>query len=141
MLRFNEREVRTSFQEGRISIHPMLRFNSISCYFWNLWRKFQYILCYGSTFCLTQQTPKAIHFNTSYVTVQPLSYNFHRLWQSNFNTSYVTVQRPITIIPIPIPASFQYILCYGSTTIFTTECLNINHFNTSYVTVQRSCWC
>ena len=114
MLRFNEREVRTSFQEGRISIHPMLRFNSISCYFWNLWRKFQYILCYGSTFCLTQQTPKAIHFNTSYVTVQPLSYNFHRLWQSNFNTSYVTVQRNKT----------------------PRQKANPENFNTSYVTVQ-----
>ena len=49
MLRFNKPIVYIFVGSAIISIHPMLRFNlykSITCY---TLRKFQYILCYGST--------------------------------------------------------------------------------------------
>ena len=33
-------------------------------------KRFQYILCYGSTFMEENESLEQIHFNTSYVTVQ-----------------------------------------------------------------------
>ena len=58
-----------------ISIHPMLRFNYVlNGIDWKQ-RKFQYILCYGSTPTIKLPKIKKHNFNTSYVTVQPLSLN------------------------------------------------------------------
>ena len=55
--------------------------------------KFQYILCYGSTFLgLLRARVPVQNFNTSYVTVQLNDYYFYLSSLRNFNTSYVTVQ-------------------------------------------------
>ena len=56
--------------------------------------RFQYILCYGSTFLYIVAIVKELsYFNTSYVTVQPVSSNAFQGCTAYFNTSYVTVQR------------------------------------------------
>ena len=101
---------------GRISIHPMLRFNSlrlikehveffkfqyILCYgstIVQLWiycalQAFQYILCYGSTKYFNRTSIISFHFNTSYVTVQQYQNYNKKHTKEYFNTSYVTVQR------------------------------------------------
>ena len=78
-------------------------------------RRFQYILCYGSTVCALRGSFGYSHFNTSYVTVQLLyPESIPEDWE-NFNTSYVTVQ--------PI--------------VFKLNGRPPEDFNTSYVTVQR----
>ena len=78
-------------------------------------KEFQYILCYGSTKCntyctfrcsiisihpmlrfnpaVTSNVIKKMHFNTSYVTVQQLFFDYFGKMQMHFNTSYVTVQQ------------------------------------------------
>ena len=53
-----------------------------------------------------------------------------------FNTSYVTVQLQPALFQTA-QASFQYILCYGSTGWKGMEYAWNDYFNTSYVTVQR----
>ena len=78
---------------------------------------FQYILCYGSTLVLTFLTGLFSNFNTSYVTVQPMS----------LLASYLHKKK------------FQYILCYGSTKNIKRVRIVFRNFNTSYVTVQQLC--
>ena len=114
----------------------MLRFNLDTIRMQDLDRKFQYILCYGSTKEQELVTNIPKNFNTSYVTVQHaltiirtyifiisihlmLRFNLFKIVKiynvrSNFNTSYVTVQPP-TQAKFPPGNEFQYILCYGST--------------------------
>ena len=158
MLRFNGLQNRKRPHQPRISIHPMLRFNilrntlieliiknfntsyvTVQQIAWKIpnkkLKKFQYILCYGSTIFFGGIFLWKKNFNTSYVTVQlflvirvgtklaisihpMLRFNFVRIilliLLSNFNTSYVTVQQNLQII-------IQFLL---------------GNFNTSYVTVQ-----
>ena len=58
------------YKYQEISIHPMLRFNNIRRSNTNPITRFQYILCYGSTFWLLELELSYRNFNTSYVTVQ-----------------------------------------------------------------------
>ena len=97
-----------------ISIHPMLRFNLTVPNVSGLVLKFQYILCYGSTYLI----------NNNFVGAKKFQY---------------ILCYGSTIIPFPIiiiPFLFQYILCYGSTFVMATEKEILFNFNTSYVTVQ-----
>ena len=72
----------------------MLRFNLYKNKWLNQVIRFQYILCYGSTFLYIVAIVKELsYFNTSYVTVQPVSSNAFQGCTAYFNTSYVTVQR------------------------------------------------
>ena len=71
----------------------MLRFNKFNIYRRSRGIKFQYILCYGSTFLEVFLCDFVLNFNTSYVTVQRYLIN------NNFFGH----------------RKFQYILCYGST--------------------------
>ena len=86
----------------KISIHLMLRFN----YGWysNIWirRKFQYILCYGSTFIFFHKKipPKIFQYILCYGST---THSGFRLLQQN---------------------QFQYILCYGSTKTISILCKN-----------------
>ena len=84
MLRFNT-VVRSKIPtEYCISIHPMLRFNSNRFSIFYLWHK---------------------HFNTSYVTVQP-----------------------VDVVGVLFVVVFQYILCYGSTSGDSGYSTNSNRF-------------
>ena len=130
-----------------------------------MWR-FQYILCYGSTFMLYLCYRRIFYFNTSYVTVQRGCVCQSMRSFCHFNTSYVTVQhwrreqrKPLKEISIHLMLRFnecrfsktpdaswisihlmlrfnareiylatkailfQYILCYGSTSIFISSAL------------------
>ena len=49
MLRFNDAEATTTISRDSISIHPMLRFNKTTVLSLTKFKRFQYILCYGST--------------------------------------------------------------------------------------------
>ena len=53
MLRFNENTFQALILHGRISIHPMLRFNAGAALNDTVQIPFQYILCYGSTFSIS----------------------------------------------------------------------------------------
>ena len=115
----------------KISIHPMLRFNALCQQKQWAVRVFQYILCYGSTKCKFNQLQPWIHFNTSYVTVQPKSTLERFIGISNFNTSYVTVQPAIVgMITVSIIV-FQYILCYGST--YMAKKMGWNDYGFQYI--------
>ena len=158
MLRFNSRLVSFIRNLSDISIHLMLRFNSNDLNDWFDMHRFQYILCYGSTFkgirygCLfinfntsyvtvqhgrdSQSRNVKYYFNTSYVTVQPQeNFSTFRI-NTYFNTSYVTVQRWNRKSSRKQCTIFQYILCYGSTITAILSKMCSYNFNTSYVTVQ-----
>ena len=60
------------------------------------------------------------NFNTSYVTVQLCTKLRNIPTISNFNTSYVTVQLAQNSVTFP-PSRFQYILCYGSTSVLPAQ--------------------
>ena len=62
MLRFNTSSLLPEGRTKFISIHPMLRFNKTEQPFLSIDKKFQYILCYGSTFSLDVLENNAIEF-------------------------------------------------------------------------------
>ena len=93
MLWFNKSQKRCISSFG-ISIHLMLWFNRKPCIRKKRKRKFQYILCYGSTLRLpplTSRTKISIHLML-----------WFNLFLSHLKFSLL---------------AFQYILCYGSTSI------------------------
>ncbi len=98
--------------------------------------KFQYILCYGSTTTVIPQNANQKNFNTSYVTVQHLSQQYHANKKDNFNTSYVTVQQVGNVI------EKLYLYYFNTSYVTVQHCLPNRYrhffldFNTSYVTVQ-----
>ena len=136
----------------------MLRFNILDPEVISGVSRFQYILCYGSTFLWIFIVLCVRYFNTSYVTVQHaltiirtyifiisihlmLRFNLFKIVKiynvrSNFNTSYVTVQH------------FLFQLLRNWIFYFNTSYVTVQHrfsllfqvffknFNTSYVTVQ-----
>ena len=75
------------------------------------------------------------HFNTSYVSV--LQYHLHYLLYIciDFNTSYVSVLRIFGIWMFCGLFGFQYIVCFGSTTVLYLPSTKYKNFNTSYVSV------
>ena len=77
-----------------ISIHLMLWFN-ITVFLWDniSIKRFQYILCCGSTIKNTKTTLSFSNFNTSYVVVQPQLSLYKSILNQHFNTSYVVVQQ------------------------------------------------
>ena len=105
---------RRIYQISRISIHPMLRFNPFPK--WELLNviKFQYILCYGSTYDDSMLHGKSTIFQ--YI----LCYGSTGLIICSSRNNSI----------------FQYILCYGSTKSGTQGVCFKKNFNTSYVTVQ-----
>ena len=70
MLRFNFCYYFLCFFISIISIHLMLRFNLYGFKRSESSKRFQYILCYGSTTRNRKTRKEKNHFNTSYVTVQ-----------------------------------------------------------------------
>ena len=119
MLRFNFKDYDRDDFEGRISIHPMLRFNAFRGCRRILGMEFQYILCYGSTFQIFHKKipPKIFQYILCYGSTRtvPLCHILKQL--------------------------FQYILCYGSTLAMSNQNMQMRDFNTSYVTVQRYNFC
>ena len=99
-------------------------------------KKFQYILCYGSTGRKDCQCPQSKKFQ--YI----LCYGSTKITPTvngiviNFNTSYVMVQHLRRCRFCGKNQKFQYILCYGSTIIYKQIPHLLNNFNTSYVMVQ-----
>ena len=96
MLRFNIVGVIGGFFFLSISIHLMLRFNFFALFHVQIGQKFQYILCYGSTYF-----PSSVDFKI-------LLFQYILCYGS---TNLCSQQ--IQIVP-----AFQYILCYGSTMVY-----------------------
>ena len=90
-----------------IIIYPLSVFQYIPCYCSTVQESggtvqvctwFQYIPCYCSTNLKTVDYNFHVSFNTSHVTVQPMSYRTSPFFVCSFNTSHVTVQLWILII-------------------------------------------
>ncbi len=75
---------------------------------------FQYIICVGSRFDLIQYLQHLYCFNTSYVSVQGFSLNISLVSLWCFNTSYVSVQGRLRSKKTKTKGKFQYIICVGS---------------------------
>ena len=99
-----------------ISIHLMLRFNNMVSSGQAFLKVFQYILCYGSTVFISAIGVQFLYFNTSYVTVQQECKNSTT---SQCGISIHLMLRFNRIVPFRFDYAdwFQYILCYGSTSI------------------------
>ena len=94
-----------------ISIHLMLLF--IFLFFQQRYQhlKFQYISCYCLSSFFVSVVCSSFDFNTSHVTVYPITIDTKRFQFCDFNTSHVTVYLMHFLSPSPLPA-FQYISCY-----------------------------
>ena len=103
--------------------HFMLQFNIDVHIGTRFSLEFQYILCYGSTGSGKVMTQIKNYFNTSYVMVQRTEVCNVRMISWDFNTSYVTVQQAKPQQYKHEYLGFQYILCYGSTIIFSGNIL------------------
>ena len=110
-----------------ISIHPMLRFIIIFCWLSTATTAFQYIPCYGLSITNAIKLTRQLNFNTSHVTVYPISLFSYYGQFDNFNTSHVTVYL-VDECQIMFNARFQYIPCYGLSTyaLFNTPVENIS---------------
>ena len=77
-------------------------------------KKFQYILCYGSTTIKPIDSYFKKDFNTSYVTVQQYGDAAMNLWSLfQYILCYGSTVKCFSVVSsFPV---FQYILCYGST--------------------------
>ena len=94
MLRFNLYQSSKFSPLRRISIHPMLRFNTYKSKTYYLGCLFQYILCYGSTYTNLQNFLLYVGFQ--YILCYGSTFweiFFQDMLKHYFNTSYVTVQR------------------------------------------------
>ncbi len=92
MLLFNTSKVFYSFLLFLISIHPMLLFNlTLFSSTLNI-VSFQYIPCYYSTEKNYFKKEWRTNFNTSYVIIQLYSDNGYPINVPHFNTSYVIIQ-------------------------------------------------
>ena len=74
MLRFNGSRGCLHQSQLHISIHLMLRFNNKNLKIEKANKKFQYILCCGSTAAIEIRKTAEKNFNTSYVAVQLLKF-------------------------------------------------------------------
>ena len=158
MLRFNAHEILKNFIRILISIHPMLRFNSLALKVILYILRFQYILCYGSTdilFIFGIKNRISIHpmlrFNTLIISnlggkikisIHPMlrfndSADCNAPAKERFQYILCYGSTELTDALIKQQEKFQYILCYGSTNPQKEGQETQNHFNTSYVTVQR----
>ena len=141
----------------QISIHPMLRFN----YFLQFYKHKFNIISIHPMLRFNVSGKKYIkgarYFNTSYVTVQ-LSFciyilyffqiSIHPMLRFNLILSFFSLLKDLfqyilcygsTVLFSPNPQNqnqFQYILCYGSTPTLSGLFTSKRYFNTSYVTVQ-----
>ena len=129
-----------------VKVFFLKKFQYILCYgsttFWkrkHLKNKlFQYILCYGSTLPPTPAPEPLLHISIHpMLRFNSLEISCGHLEKVYFNTSYVTVQRKTYCIYV-CWKWFQYILCYGSTCLVRKRLGIPRNFNTSYVTVQHA---
>ena len=98
----------------KISIHRMFRFYGCIATWFAFYNVFQYIVCFGSTMGVQENSGGGLNFNTSYVSVLHAYCVKPWLGGFNFNTSYVSVlQREPKSHKLISP--FQYIVCFGST--------------------------
>ena len=93
MLRFNVSNKHFAYNRSQISIHLMLRFNIKSDIQRNNSKKFQYILCYGSTSPPSSGLGLVTSFQYILCYGSTLIHQLEAICARHFNTSYVTVQQ------------------------------------------------
>ena len=121
---------------GMISIHLMLRFNSWASVWFCPWKKFQYILCYGSTLQGCTALKRVTGFQ--YILCYGSTYCDNKTWihsrisihlmlRFNVSNKHFAYNRSQISIHLMLrfniksdiqrnnSKKFQYILCYGST--------------------------
>ena len=107
--------IQSAFSHGllstAISIHLMLLFIGNKWFYAFITSIFQYISCYCLSLAGGLRKELIKHFNTSHVTVYPLSPRYYGIHFPNFNTSHVTVYHG-AICKTCRNFIFQYISCY-----------------------------
>lgn len=116
------------------STHPMLLFNR---FITSLRQGF--IISIHSVLLFNRQLLwRYYNFNTSHVVIQRSFQTVVCFKINNFDTSHVVIQL-LSGVLLDCRCSFQYILCYYSTTSGgIMHSLPIQDFNTSYVVIQRN---